>query len=248
MIFDAAKRLEVNGGRVERTGNGGWRLVLPPQAQGYGDAQLYDYGGARRSYPWRRGTMLRLRARFSHPANELRGTAGFGFWNAPFGDAAVRWPTLPQAAWFFFGSPPNDLPLAPYGQAGRGWFASTVDASRWRAVGLAPFAPLVMLLNRWPAVGGRVWPWVQAQLGMSYAPLAHDLTAWHEYALSWEENGCRFWVDGELVLATEQSPRGPLGWVCWMDNQYLVVRGTGRVGWGVLETEEAQWLEVETAV
>ena len=51
---------------------------------------------------------LRLDARFD---GELRGTAGFGFWNHAFvpGERGIR---LPQALWFFFSSPPGDIALA----------------------------------------------------------------------------------------------------------------------------------------
>ena len=47
------RRLEINGGLV----NDGppWRLVLPPVASGYADAQIDDYGGKKRAqYLWRR--------------------------------------------------------------------------------------------------------------------------------------------------------------------------------------------------
>ena len=104
----------------------------------------------RGQYPWSPGTRLRLRARFSHPPDQLIGTAGFGFWNAPFGDPTVRRPALPQACWFFFASAPTDLPLAPAGP-GRGWFAATMDATGGSALALIPLAPALLLLNQ---IGG----------------------------------------------------------------------------------------------
>ncbi|MCB8942222.1 MAG: hypothetical protein H6658_00470 [Ardenticatenaceae bacterium] len=242
-MISEMRRLQINGGRVEP--GSPLRLVLPAVAEGYADAQVDDYGSRkRREYPWRRGTEFVLRARFSHDAHELIGTAGFGFWNAPFGDPTVPWPALPQAAWFFFGSPPNDLPLAPNGP-GRGWFAATLDATTGRALVMAPFAPVVVLLNRITAVRRRLWPGVQQRLGISFAPLNQAMTDWHEYRLVWQPGGCVFEVDGELVLQTEHSPRGPLGFVCWLDNQFMVVGADGRLRWGTLPVAKPQWLEVD---
>lgn len=236
---------EINGGKVER--QDGWRLSLPVLPAGYANAQIDDYGGknGRSAYPWHPGLTMTLQARFSRPADELLGTAGFGFWNAPFGDPSQRWPALPQAVWFFFGSPPNDLPLAPQG-AGRGWFAATLDATRPHAWGLAPLAPAVLMLNRLPAVRRRLWPWVQQRLGISYTQLTAPLTEWHRYSLKWLHEGCTFAIDGVLVAQTTQSPRGPLGFVCWLDNQYLVVTPNGRLRWGTLPIEQPQWLEIKT--
>ncbi len=236
--------LALNGGLVEK--NGKIRLRLPPVKRGYADAQIDDYGGRKGGrFAWRPGVRLSLRACFSHGGERLLGTAGFGFWNAPFGDPTIRLPSLPQAAWFFFGSAPGDLPVNPVGP-GRGWFAGTVDAGRWRALALAPLAPAVVLLNRLPAFRQTVWPRVQRALGMSYAPLdPAGMAGWHHYELDWGAAGCAFRVDGAAVLETTQTPRGPLGFVCWIDNQYLAVTPTGGVRAGHLPLAEAQWLEID---
>lgn len=240
------RRLEINGGRVQpgRT----WQFYLPPTDQGYVDAQIDDYGRqgnrrGRRHYPWQPGVTLHLRARFSHPAGALLGTAGFGFWNAPIGDPTLPWPALPQAVWFFHASAPTDLPLNPHGP-GRGWFASTIDATTPSALAMAPLAPFVLLLNQFPPIRRRVWPAVQRRLGISYTPLSNDITQWHDYNLSWQPQACTFSINGTTVLHTNHSPRGPLGFVCWLDNQYLIVTSRGRLGWGVLPTQAAQWLEI----
>ena len=63
---------------------------------------------------------------------------------------------------------------------------------------------------------------VRRDLGISYAPLAARLDVWHDYRLRWTRDGCTFSVNGRPVLETRQSPSGPLGFVCWLDNQYLV--------------------------
>ena len=239
--------LTLNGGQV--TADPPQRLSLSPLQNGYADAQIDDYGALpRRDYIWRAGTRLTLRARFSHDEKSLLGTAGFGFWNAPFGDPTLKIPALPRAAWFFFGSDPGDLPLNPHGP-GRGWFAATLDAGSWRALRLAPLAPFVLLLNRWPRFRRTIWPRIQNQLGMSYAPLNQpepfDMRGWHRYELSWLRDGVTFQVDGQTVHQTSHSPRGRLGFVCWLDNQFMALTPTGQFSWGTLPLPHIQWLEID---
>ena len=238
------REVALRDGQVEG-GAGHWRLILPASsAPTYMDAQLDDYAGKpRRTYPWKPGLTLALRARFSHEREELAGTAGFGFWNAPFGAPDIRRPALPQAAWFFYASPPTDLPLSST-PPGRGWFAATLDAGSWRALRLAPLSPVLLLLNQFATMRRRVWPWVREALGVEYAGISSDMCQWHEYHLSWQAEGCVFTVDGQPILATSHSPRGPLGFVCWLDNQYLVATTQGRIQAGVLPIRQRQWLEV----
>jgi hypothetical protein len=240
--MEAFRKLEINGGLVTGDWAESYQLVLPAVSKGYADAQLDDYGGRkRRDYLWQPGTRMRLKARFSHSEGELVGTAGFGFWNAPYGDPTVPWPTLPQTAWFFFGSPPNDFPLALDGP-GRGWFASTLDARSCSALALVPMAPAVLLLTRFKRLRTRIWPPVRQRLGITFRPLAVEMSDWHTYQIDWLSEGCAFFVDGQLVLQTPVSPGGPLGFVCWIDNQYLRVTVDGRVGWGTLPVSEPQSL------
>jgi hypothetical protein len=238
------RHVEINGGRVENTSAENYSLVLNTVSEGYADAQIDDYGGRkRRDYPWQPGTSLELEARFSLPGDEMVGTAGFGFWNAPFGDPTVPWPTLPQAAWFFFGSPPTDLPLALEGP-GRGWFASTIDARSRGALALIPTAPLVLLLNQLRPLRERIWPVIREKLGICFRPLQLDMTDWHSYRINWERSGCTFSVDGELVLQTSSSPSGPMGFVGWVDNQYMVLTVRGRFGWGTIPVGGQQSLQI----
>ncbi|MBK8988597.1 MAG: hypothetical protein IPM39_21425 [Chloroflexi bacterium] len=238
--------LELHGGCV--TWGPTTTCWLPPVQSGYADAQFDDYGLAtghgRSHYRWRPGVVLSVHARFSHEADQLVGTGGFGFWNAPFGDPTVRWPALPQATWFFFASAPSDLPLAAAGP-GRGWFAATLDAGQGTAVSLIPLAPIIPLLNRLPALQKRLWPATRRRLGISFAPVPVALTAWHHYELVWRPSGCQFRVDGQTMLQSDHSPRGPLGFVCWLDNQYMVATNDGRFRWGVLPVPTTQWLEVQ---
>ncbi|MDJ0756801.1 MAG: family 16 glycosylhydrolase [Ardenticatenaceae bacterium] len=233
----------INGGQV--VSSAALQLVLSPAAEGYANAQIDDYSGRpRRAYPWHPGVELRIRARFSKPLDQLQGTAGFGFWNAPFGDPNLRTPALPQAIWFFMGGPQNNFPLNPHGP-GRGFYAATLDAARWRALAMAPLAPAVVLLNRLPRFLHTVWPQVQKRLGMSYLQLNEiDLTRWHTYQIRWDPDESTFLIDGQIVQQTRQSPQGPLGFVCWIDNQYLQVTPTGKVAAGTVKTAGEQRLEI----
>ncbi len=235
------RALELSGGRVEV--GPVYRFRLPGGATGYADAQIDDYGAPGGRFRWRPGATLSLQARFSHAAETLRGTAGFGFWNAPYGDPSRRRWALPQAAWFFFASAPGDLPFAP-GEPGRGWFAATLDAGTPAALALLPFAPVVVALNQMTALRRRLWPGVRARLCIHAAPLAVDMREWHTYELRWRPDGCSFAVDGRAVLATPSGPRGPLGFVCWLDNQYLALTPRGRFRAGVVDMPGEQWLEV----
>ncbi len=114
---DRLKQSVTPGARVEMSAEAGWRLSIPAGPGGrYRLAELDDYRGLRRrSFPWNPPYQLSLRARAS--AGLIPGTWGFGVWNDPFGmgilsqAGGMRLPVLPNAAWFFFASPPNSLSL-----------------------------------------------------------------------------------------------------------------------------------------
>jgi hypothetical protein len=209
------------------------------------NAQLDDYQGLpRRRYLWRPPLTMTVRARFSHPAGELSGTAGFGFWNDPFMMTGRTWPTLPRAIWFFYASPPSDIVL-DLNVPGRGWKATTLDAVRLPFFLLAPTAPLAVPLMRVRPLYRALWPIGQRAIGVREALLGADMTAWHTYVLEWGERSARFAVDGQTVLACEPSPRGPLGFVIWLDNQYMVATPWGAFKYGWLEASGRQWMEVD---
>jgi hypothetical protein len=50
-------------------------------------------------------------------------------------------------------------------------------------------------------------------------------------------------VDSQEVLRALTPPRGPLGFVTWIDNQYAIATPRGRLRFGALATNE-QWLEL----
>lgn len=211
----------------------------------YTNAQIDDYQGLPRGrFPWRPPLRLKVRARFSHPEGELQGTAGFGFWNDPFLMTERRVPTLPRAIWFFYGSPPSDMKLDLH-EPGHGWKVATMDALRPSAILVASFALPAALLMNVPRLYRVLWPPIQRTLRIQERRLDVSMTDWHTYVLTWGEEQSTFAVDGDIVLGDAPSPRGPLGFVMWLDNQYMVVKPWGRFRWGLLEASGRQWLEVD---
>ncbi len=232
------------GGRVEPLPEGqGWRLVLPRGGPRYRLAQLDDYLDLPRSrFPWRSPVTLHLEARIT--PGEPPGTWGFGFWNDPFaflGGAGRRLPTGPQAVWFFGASPPNWLSLHPEAPA-RGFFAGvTTWQAPWWAWLLTPGALLAAWVpglcryaRRWTARWMRQW-------GRAWQPTPG---VWHRYILHWEAARVTFWVDGKEIGASPLAPRGPLGLVVWVDNQFAAWPPDALPRWGVLTTPEDVVLDI----
>lgn len=213
----------------------GFRLCLADAHAGeYSDSQLDDF---RAALSWRPPLSLTVRARFSHGVDQLRGTAGFGWWNNPFeGGRATQVAVGPQVLWFFFGSPPSQLATTP-GWSGQGWFAQgmrvpTLPGWLVKAGMLALRLPFLKPLARQGA---------EQVSRAAERPLAHlALTEWHEYQIVWQPDLATFWVDGAEILRYPSPPQGPLGLVFWMDNQWATVDGEG----GLLDIPQRQWLEL----
>jgi hypothetical protein len=262
--FSPLRRLEIGGGRVRRPPESipprrraaaGTRplidratLHLSP-VQRYADAQLDDTQAlARERFRWKPPLGFSVRARTSVP--DPLGTFGFGFWNDPFslslgmGGAERKLPAAPQCAWFFYGSPPHDLPLAE-GVPGSGWKAQTLSFRRLPAPLLAPIAAGGMLLAAWPF--SRRWAFGQARRFYSAEeqPMGVDPSGWHEYAIEWTASRVRFIVDGTEVLCSAHPPHAPLGLVLWIDNQYAIASPEKGFGFGVLPLGREQALELE---
>lgn len=215
-------------------------MVAGAQHGRYADAQIDDYAGLpRRRFPWRPPLRLTVRARASRT---IAGTAGFGFWNNPLSPLG-GWPSLPAALWFFYASPPSDMPLA-IDVPGHSWKAASIDTTRPSALAWAPLALPVALLNRAPWLRRRIWPAVQRSLGIAEAPIAAPGQQWRTYTIEWRRNTARFAIDGATILEAERPPHGPLGFVAWIDNQWAVVTPWGRFGWGLLASDEPQWLDL----
>lgn len=234
----------IGSGRIEQAH--GIRFVInPTPASHYSDAQISDYAGlSRRAYPWSPPMRMTVRAWASHSADQLRGTAGFGLWNQPFMPGQT-WPRLPRTAWFFFGSKPSNMALA-YGVPGYGWKAATLDATRPPFLALSPSAPIGVLLMRVPALYRVLYPLAQRAIGVSEALISADLREPHTYQMEWQPHSLTFSVDGRVLLRTPSAPRGRLGFIAWLDNQYAVVTPQGALGMGIADILETQWLHLDS--
>jgi hypothetical protein len=236
------------GAVVEPLDTGGWRLQVPSGQRGtYRLAQLDDYANLKRKdFPCQPPVRLALQARAS--TQEIPGTWGFGLWNDPFGMAIlrgaemIRLPALPNAAWFFFASPPNHLTLRD-DLPGRGGLAAAFRSPRIPppvlmlgapALPMLAIPPLARLARR---VGRRI-------INQDAASLPLDATAWHAYQVEWLRRGVIFWVDERKIFESEVSPLGPLGVVIWIDNQFAAAPPNGRVRFGTLPNPEPAWIEV----
>ena len=205
----------------------------------YSNAQIDDY------YPgltYQAPLRLQLKATFSHSIDTLKGTAGFGFWNVPFAPGTRRL-RFPKAAWFFFGSPPLNLPFV-MGVPGHGFKASTIDATHPLFFTLLPMAPIGFLLMRIRPVYRRLWRIGQHAIRADETLLNLDITESHLYQLDWLPGKIIFSIDDEIMYSTRYSPTGKMGFVAWIDNQYAVVTPQGNFGWGLLEESESQWLDI----
>jgi hypothetical protein len=234
-----------DGSRIVASGQS-WRFINEAQPAGrYTDAQIDDYQGLRRrAFRWKPPLALAVRARFSHPSGDLAGTAGFGFWNDPFMMTGFRPPALPRAIWFFYASPHSHMKLA-MDAPGCGWKAATIDAARLPYLLLAPTAPLAIPLMNIRPLYRALWPVGQRAIHVSEALLDMDLTGWHSYRLEWGTRRACFSVDGETVLDCDTPPRGPLGFVMWIDNQAMTVTPRGRFGWRTVAIPQEQWMEID---
>lgn len=226
----------------------GWRLEIPAGPAGsYRVAQLDDYSGISRSeFPWQAPVTVSLTARASAP--DLPGTWGFGLWNDPFslslglGGGGRRFPALPNTAWFFFASPQNYLSLRddlPAHGALAAVFSSPA-APAWM-LGLAVPAAILLALRPVTRLFRRLARRVVRQ---DAAGLSLDACQRHTYRLEWQPGRTAFAIDGREVFACGLSPRGPLGLVMWIDNQYAALPPDGRLGYGALPSREPAWIEV----
>jgi hypothetical protein len=239
----------VGAGQLEPTGSSLEFVTDGAESSTYTNAQIDDYQGLpRRRFAWTPPLRLTVRARFSHAAEELQGTAGFGFWNDPLLMTEKRLPALPRAIWFFYASAPSNIKL-DIDVPGHGWKVACIDAQRPSALLWAPLAPLVVPLMNIAPVYRILWPRIQRGLNIREATIPVEMTQWHVYELEWSRESSRFSVaqqgscSGHTVLDAP-SPGGPLGFVMWQDNQYLVLTPWGRIRWGLLEVPHCQCMEI----
>ena len=247
------------GAHVEEISHGNeYRLIIPAgPADKYRVSQLDDYTKTIRGrFPLRPPLNLSLSARAS--SESIPGTWGFGLWNDPFGLSLgfggnlFRLPALPNAVWFFGASKESYLsfkdassslrsaPLAGTSQfeAANGFLAQTFRSPKFHLLlilaGLA--LPFSRKLTR--RFLGKV-------IGEDGIALSVNVTQWHKYKLDWREERVSFEVDDVQVFDSQVSPKPPLGLVIWIDNQYAKFTPKGKIGFGVLENPEPEWLEIK---
>lgn len=254
-------RIEVGCAWIERReppclrprGGEGWgvRLALQGAQEGLlSDAEINDlHSLRRRDLPWRPPVRLEVRARCSHPAGlpapdgspGMLGTAGFGFWNNPF-DPERGAVAPPNAAWFFYASPPSRMPFAP-GGAPNGWKAATLNGGHLPG----PLVALGTAILRLPVLGRLAYAVARSRGIRAHERLLDDalMTSWHTYTIAWERQVAVFLVDGEEVLCAPDPPTVPLGFVAWVDNNCALERPGADLEWRRLAVPQRQWMEIE---
>jgi hypothetical protein len=159
------------------------------------------------------------------------------------GGAATRLPTLANTAWFFYAGPPNYLALRDTHPA-QGFLAATFAAPRIPSLLLAPGGLALPLLALRPAAR-QARRAARLLIRESGAQVPGDPTQWHDYQIDWLPGQVTFLVDGQEIFATPISPRGPLGLVLWIDNQYAAFPPSGALKMGTSENPEIAWLELD---
>ena len=234
--------------KVVKIGENFWHLEIPARTRrGYRLAQLDDHGSLRRrDFPWKPPLTLSLQARVS--AAELPGTWGFGLWNDPFSfmlaynKPVPRFPTLPDAAWFFHASSQNYLSILNDLPA-NGFLAATFSSKK------VPFALLVLsspalALILIPGLAQLVRRSLRGVIQQDAALVHTNVTEWHAYMLEWEPGLVRLSLDGTEILHTNITPHGPMSLVIWVDNQYAALPPTGRLKYGTLPNPDPAWMEI----
>ncbi len=254
-MIDHLNRVQIGGGDIQ-AGESIIRHTLPAlDGRRYANAQLDDYSAAQPfTLTHRAPRSLRLRARFSHPAGALHGTAGFGFWSHPLTPGGAL---IPRHLWFFQGSAESDMQFDRH-TPGQGFKAGMLDAAPW----LRRWAPRLRTAGGMQGVGAssgsaprmpsrsRVLGWAVRAAQRMTAACEHlldlDMTAWHDYTLDWRANVAVWTIDGREVMRAPRPPAGPLGLVIWIDNYRAHFNRDGQIGFSLCAAPEAQWLELQT--
>ncbi len=246
--IDLLKPRHTRDAKVEEVAHRHFLFSIPGGTVGaYRLAQLDDYSISGRSqFQWRSPCSLKIKARVSE--NNLPGTWGFGFWNDPFtaslglGGMARHLPALPNAAWFFYASPSNYLSLRDNLPA-QGFLAATFSSPPVPSFLLAPGLLATPLLVWRPSA--RIIRRLARQMIKEDSCLVKtNPTAWHTYHIELTERATRFSLDEALIFETAAVPRGRLGMVLWLDNQYAAFNPAGNLRYGTLENPAA-WMEIE---
>jgi hypothetical protein len=216
---------------VSEIAPGHWRLQVDGTAQQYSNAQLDDYHHLpRRAFPWHPPVQLSLWAKV--PAAH-HGTWGFGWWNAPYSPLTSAMPARPASAWFF-GNGKGNMAWSPQ-SATTGFKAATLETRTWQSLIIAPFTPLIMLVNRHPHIYRWLWTRLMPYLQLTETMIAMPDDAWHHYHIDWQIDSVTWAIDGIVIAHTPFAPRGVLGLCIWIDNQWLTATPDGQFGWGLTD-------------
>lgn len=217
------------------------RFIVDGAEQGQlSDAEIDDHRTVpRERLLWKPPLRMTVRARMSHRAGEMLGTAGFGFWNDPFdwiGNVAVP----PNALWFFYASPQSDMAFDPTAR-GHGWKAATLNGGNADRLTMA----LGNFVFRLPGMSRLVFRVAQTRIHAHERTLDETvLTDWHEYRLEWLPREAIFFVDDAEVFRAPNPPTMALGFVAWVDNNFTAM-GPGReFSFGRMAIPQRQWMEV----
>ncbi len=204
------------------------------------DAEIGDYRAVpKERLPWSPPARMTVRARMSHPAGEMLGTAGFGFWNDPF-DWIGNVQAPPNALWFFYGSPQSDMAFVP-NVRGNGWKAAMLNGGRAGGLTMA----LGNFVFGLPGMSKIVFRVAETRIAASEKVLDNvALTDWHTYRIDWLRREAIFYVDEVIVLRAPNPPAVPLGFVAWVDNNCASM-GPGReFSFTRLSVPQRQWMEL----
>ncbi|MEA3325880.1 MAG: hypothetical protein U9R53_00995 [Chloroflexota bacterium] len=244
MMLEVLQARELNGGKVIAGENQDWQLEIPKLPEGrYALGQIDDYVYLPRyKFPHQAPVSLQLDARVS--GEDYPGTWGFGFWNDPFnfgfgaGGMPRVLPVLPNAAWFFYGSDKNYLSLRE-DQPAAGFhvkvFSSPLIPS-FLSILAIPILPLFF----WPAAVRFIRRTTKLFVKEEACSLSVRVTEWHTYRLVWHADRVKFEIDQKVVFTNRLSPKGRLGLVIWIDNQYFRFGPDGKFGFGFTETPTTQ--------
>ena len=212
---------------------------------GTSNAQLDDYHWKKRKdFSLTPPLKLQLEAKWIFTGDLPQGTSGFGLWNDPFMMTGWRWPSLPQAFWFFVGCPKSQLSLLPKLRHHTGLRAFQVNA--WSASFLKH---ILLWLLRGPFWNVNKWrekwlPKLCSDIELCEYFLSLDLREWQKFEIVWTKSEVIFKVNGLEVQNAPCSIRSRLGFVIWMDNQYLYFDPWKKIKWGSCAIENKQSLHI----
>lgn len=204
------------------------------------DAEIDDHRTAPRwNLHWTPPLTLTIRARFSHPAGEMIGTAGFGFWNDPF-DWSGNVQAPPNAIWFFYASPASDMAFVR-GLRGHGWRAAFLNGGTADALSMA----VGNALFKMPGMDKLIFAAAEKRMGAAEVLLDDiDMTEWHEYKIEWRPAEAVFSVDGQERCRAKNPPTVPLGFVAWVDNNATTMGPGKEFSFQRVAVPMREWMEV----